>query len=120
MGISTARTKYGICFQRVIGETYGNHLIETVSQFDTVSLWLEQGFRSNFGFGRGQVARFDRIGETNSIVRAVAKRLVCRLAAAAQADGGASGQTERLTGGIDDFEIAFDADRAVAVDRNLG
>lgn len=41
------------------------------------------------------------------------------MAAAAKANGGASGEIEGLPIGVDDFVIAFDANGSVVVDRNL-
>jgi hypothetical protein len=46
----------------------------------------------------------------------IAKWLVLRVAAAAQADTGASGKSERLPLRIHDFEVAFDTDIAIAID----
>jgi hypothetical protein len=50
---------------------------------------------------------------------AVAKWLVLRMAAATQADTGASGKSERFPFGIHDLEVAFDADIAIAIDRDF-
>ena len=47
---------------------------------------------------------------------AIAKWLILGVAAAAQADGGASGQAKRFAFRVVDFEIAFHSDRAVGVD----
>jgi hypothetical protein len=46
----------------------------------------------------------------------IAKWLVLRVAAAAQADTGAPGKSERLALWIHDFEVAFNADIAIAID----
>ena len=46
----------------------------------------------------------------------IAKWLVLRLAAAAQADCGASSKSERLALRVQDFEVAFDTDIAIIVD----
>ena len=59
--ISSARTKYDICFQRVTGDWYENHLIETVSQSETVSQAPKCKISLDFGFGRGQIAGLDGI-----------------------------------------------------------
>ena len=48
-------TKYGICFQRVTVRRHENHLIGTLSQFDTVSRALDALKPSQtFGFGGGR------------------------------------------------------------------
>jgi len=87
--------KYGICFQRVTVRCNENHLIETLSQFDTVSLYLDSQKPSQIlGLGGRQIPRLDGIGKTNAIVRAVAKGLVSRVSASAKADGCASSQAE--------------------------
>jgi hypothetical protein len=46
----------------------------------------------------------------------IAKWLVFRMAATAQADNATPGKTERRALRIDDFEVAFHADVAVVVD----
>ena len=51
---------------------------------------------------------------------AVAERLVGRVAAAAEADSGAPSQAEGAAFGIDNFEIAFHANRSVTVYGDLG
>jgi hypothetical protein len=47
-------------------------------------------------------------GEICVTVSAVAEGLVGGMAAAAKSDGGASGETEFVSGEIDNFKIAFD------------
>src|SRR5882672_1761654 len=115
-GFCSPTTKYGICFQRVTRESNKKDLIETTSHFDTVSRRVKGPLASNLRFGRRQIAGGDRVGEARSGVGAVAKRLVGRLPAAAKADGSATGESKGLSGGIDNFEVTFDADGAVGVD----
>src|SRR5512146_2749984 len=49
-------------------------------------------------------------------MRTVAKRLVGGMAAAAQADAGASAETEKLALRVADFEVAFHPDGPVGID----
>jgi hypothetical protein len=49
----------------------------------------------------------------------VAERLVCGMAATAKTDGGASRQSVRLSFGIHDFKIAFDANGSVVIDSDF-
>jgi len=65
---------------------------------------------SRFSIRRSEFAGDHGIGETASFVAAVAEGLVLRMAAAAEAQGGAPGQAERAAVGVDQFEIAFDAE----------
>jgi hypothetical protein len=51
--------------------------------------------------------------EVGVAVRAIAEGFVGGMAAATESDGGASGETEFVSGEIDDFKIAFDQHRAV-------
>jgi hypothetical protein len=68
----------------------------------------------------GKFAGDDQVGEAAGFVGAVAEGFVRRVAAATEADGGASGEVEGVAGGVDDFEVAFNADRAVAIDGDFG
>ena len=52
-------------------------------------------------------------------MRPVAERLVGRLTAAAEGNHGASSQAERGSGGIQDLEVAFNADGSVVQDYNF-
>jgi hypothetical protein len=52
-------------------------------------------------------------------VRSVAERLVLRLSAAAQADGGAPGKAEFIAVGILNREVALNADGAVIENDNF-
>src|SRR6185295_7911680 len=74
------------------------------------------------GFGsRGrQHASLDRRLEPALLVGPVAERLVRGLAAAAERDGGASGQVERLAILVDDLEIPLNTDGAVVANGDLG
>ena len=49
----------------------------------------------------------------------IAKWLVLGVAAAAQADCGASGKSEGFALRVQDFEVAFDSDIAIIVDRDF-
>ena len=57
--------------------------------------------------------------EADCVVRTIAKRLVFRLAATAKANYGASGKSESVALRIDNFEVAFDADVAIVIDRDF-
>src|ERR1039458_7161292 len=65
------------------------------------------------GLGRGQFARDDGVIEALAAMGAIAEGLVGGLAAAAEGDDGASGETEGGAGGIEDFASALGADVAV-------
>jgi len=71
----------------------------------------------NLWFRLWQIAGDNLILESRPRVRTIAKRLVLRLAAAAQADYSASRQTERLTRRIADFKIAFNTHGTVVINR---
>jgi hypothetical protein len=69
-------------------------------------------FRKNFSFlnfwrGWWKISGRYFAGEIGVAVRAIAEGLVGGMAAAAESDGGASGETEFISGEIDDFKIAF-------------
>ena len=67
-----------------------------------------------FGLGRGQFARGDRVVEAHPIVTSIAKRLVGALAATAQGDHGASGQSERGARRVLNLKISFNSYGSVA------
>jgi hypothetical protein len=69
----------------------------------------------DFRLRRRQVARDYRVYEPAGIVGAVAKWLIHGAPAATEADGGPPGQAEGLALGIDQFEIAFDAQRPIII-----
>src|SRR5216683_1053191 len=71
--------------------------------------------RSDLGFGCGEFAGGYLVLEAGAGVGAVAERLVLGCAAAAEADGCASGEAEGAAGGVEDFEIAFNADGTVVI-----
>ena len=73
----------------------------------------------DFGRGRRKISRGNFVGEVAFLVGTVAERLIGRLAAAAQADGSASGETELISGWIYDLEIALDEDGAVIAKRDF-
>jgi hypothetical protein len=120
-GVLRPRTKYGICFQIVTNVCNKKHRIETLSHSDTKS-HRERiiGIGSGLGFRRGQIASLDRVREASAGVRAVAKWFVGRLAASTKADGCSACEAKGLSYGIDDFEVSFDANRAIIVDRDFG
>ena len=57
--------------------------------------------------------------EAHPIMRAIAKRLVLGVAAAAEGNHGAARQSKGGTRRIDDFEIAFDPDRTIIEGNNF-
>ena len=77
---------------------------------------------SSLGFrgGRWQVAGVDFVGEADSLMGAIAEGLIRGVAAAAERELRAAGQAEGLAVGVEDFEIAFDAERAVVPCGDLG
>jgi len=70
-------------------------------------------------FGSGQVAGDNFILKAGAGMGAIAKRLVLRLAASAQADHGASAKSKLLTLRIENLEVPLNADRAVVVNGNF-
>jgi hypothetical protein len=80
---------------------------------------LRPGGSAWFWRGRRKIAGRDGVAKTGGLVRAIAKRLVVGMAAAAQGDRGASSQAEGAAGGVDDLEVAFHANRAVGVDSDF-
>ena len=71
------------------------------------------------GLRRRKFAGRHGIVETRAGVGPVAERLVGRLSAAAEGDYGPSGQAERGPGGVEDLEVAFNADGSVVQDYNF-
>jgi hypothetical protein len=63
----------------------------------------------NLGLRSGQFAGSDGVGEPGSGVRAVAKRLVGALSAAAEGDYRTSGQAEGGPAGVEDLKFALNA-----------
>lgn len=66
------------------------------------------------GLGRRKIAGGHGIVEPGARVRAVTERLVGRLPAAAERNHGTAGQAEGGAGGVQNLEVAFDADGPVA------
>ncbi len=73
----------------------------------------------DFGLRRLQPARDHFRLKSHSAMRAVAKRLVVAVPAAAERNHGAACQIEFIPVLIEDFEIAFEADAAIVIDRDL-
>ena len=65
------------------------------------------------GLGRRKIAGRHGIVEAAARVGAIAKRLVGRLPAAAKGNHGTAGQAEGAAGGVQNLEVAFDADGPV-------
>jgi hypothetical protein len=57
--------------------------------------------------------------KTCGLVRAIAKGLICGVAATAKGDGGAAAKAVRLAFHIDEFNFPFDAQGAVIPDCDL-
>ena len=90
---------------------------ETVSTFETVGRAAWSGLQLRL-WGR-QLTSCNRIGESTGLVRAIAKRLVSRMPATAEPNGGAASQTEGLALRIEDLEVAFYPDGSVVIDRDF-
>jgi hypothetical protein len=82
--------------------------------------WVEWLGTLDLGGRRRESARLDFRLEPNPLVGAVAERLVLRMPAAAQPDGGAPRKIKRGAGGVADREFPFDAHRPVVVDSDFG
>jgi hypothetical protein len=67
-----------------------------------------------------QLAGFDGVGEAACLMGAIAEWLIGGLAGAAKAQSGTPRQSERATFGIDELEVAFDADGAIVVHGDFG
>jgi hypothetical protein len=63
---------------------------------------------------RRQITRSNRAGEVVALVRAIAKRLIRGLPAAAEGDSRASGEAENLAILVDNFEVALDPHGSIA------
>src|SRR5579863_2415096 len=72
------------------------------------------------GFGRGEFFGFAGGGEGAGFVAAVAEGFIFRLAAAAEGNDGAAGETVFAAFGVADDEIAFDAEGSVIDDGDFG
>lgn len=70
--------------------------------------------------GRRQITRYAGIGETDPVMAAITERLVGGLAAAAEGNYCPAPKSKQLTGGITDFKIPFDAERAVMEGSHFG
>jgi hypothetical protein len=73
----------------------------------------------DFRFWSGQISCHDIVVEARRTVRAITERLVFGVAAAAQTYDCASRKPKRFSLRIDNFEVAFDADIAVILNRNF-
>lgn len=71
-------------------------------------------------FRWGEVASFLLVPKSGRLVSAIAKRFVRGVPATAESERGASCEAVRLTLHVDDFEIPFDAQRAVIPNNDLG
>src|SRR5882757_4153092 len=90
---------------------------ETVSTFESVG--RGRSVLLQLRLCRRQLPGDYRIGKSTGLVRAIAEGLVSRMPATAEPNAGAAGQTEGLALRINDFEVAFYADRSVVIDRNF-
>ena len=84
----------------------------------TGASWIDG--RLDLGFRRRQFPRYHLMNEAHAVMAAVAKRLVLRVATAAQRDDRPSGKTERDAGGIVNFKFALDTDGAIVKAGNFG
>jgi hypothetical protein len=73
----------------------------------------------NFWRGWWKISGRNFAGEVRVTVRAIAEGLVGGMSAAAESDGGASGETKFISGEIDDFKIAFYQNWAVILERDF-
>jgi hypothetical protein len=58
--------------------------------------------------------------KSSRFVGAVAKRLVCRVSASAESDGGASSEAICLTLHVDELDFPFDTQRAIIPNDDFG
>jgi hypothetical protein len=72
------------------------------------------------GFGRSQFAGGHGVSKTARFVAAVAEGLIGGLAAATETDGGATSQSKRLSFGIYNLEVTFDAKGTIVIYRDFG
>jgi hypothetical protein len=71
-------------------------------------------------FRWGEIARLLLILKSGRFMGAIAERFVRGVPATAESERSASGEAVGLTLHVDDFEIPFDAQRAVIPNDNLG
>src|SRR5712691_8296694 len=69
---------------------------------------------------RRKIARHNLIGKAGGLVRAVAKGLVCRMAAPAERNNSASCQPKGFPLRIEDLDVALKAQRAIVVHGDFG
>jgi hypothetical protein len=74
---------------------------------------------SQLGLWWGQLTRTHGIRKPTGLVRAITKGLVRGVPATAETDGRPAGQAKGFTFGIEDLEVAFNADRSVVIHRNF-
>lgn len=72
------------------------------------------------GFRWGELPSLLLVLKSGRLVRAVAKRLVRRVAATAKSDRGASSEAICLTLHVDEFDLPFDTQRAVIPNDDFG
>ena len=81
---------------------------------------LHNKVRALLGARRRKLTRLLLVLKTCGFVCAIAKRLVCGVSTAAKDDRAAASETIYLALHIDDFEIPFDAQRAVISNSDPG
>src|SRR5579863_8641290 len=95
-----------------------------VSQCETVSSGKKSRIgrfcRLDFWLGGWEFAGNDGVREASGLVRAVAERLVGRMAAAAKADSRPPSQPKGAPLRIDNLEVPLHANRSVTVYSDLG
>lgn len=79
-----------------------------------------RNYALDFWLRRWEIACGDRIIEPGGLVRSIAERLIGRMPTPAETDRGAAGKSERLAFGVNYLKIAFDPNRSVIVDGDLG
>jgi hypothetical protein len=89
--------------------------LETVSASETET--LEEAVTDlQLWFWRGQLPSGHSINESTGLVGAVAEWLVRGVPATAETDRGPPSQAKGFSFGINDLEVAFNADRTVVID----
>jgi hypothetical protein len=76
-------------------------------------------FALDLGFGGRQIAGRSLANEVELAVLAVAERLIFRIPAAAQTQGGTPGQTKYVALLIANLEVTFDAEWSIVAYRDL-
>ncbi len=71
------------------------------------------------GWLRWEVPGLLLVLKSGGLVRTIAKRLACRVAATAKGDSGPASKAVRLAIHIDEFHFPFDSQRAVIADSDL-